>query len=179
MLEEISSIWLAQKFCETTNNSWKRIPRSPSSNKFELRKTLTPFWTFWRVLPIIASCWPSQNVHIVGKYMNFRSEKWLCFRTMPVLYRQLDQRNVGGNDWRTLEQHPFSPELFSCNKHMFGPLKEASGREWFDDNTIVEAFVRNLLETRLCSFYDDGIKKKLWTHWEKCVLKSGDKKNNM
>lgn len=54
---------------------------------------------------------------------------------------------------------------------MFKLLKGALVGERFDDDTAVEAFVRNWLETH--PFYDNGI-KKLPIPWEKCVLKSGD-----
>lgn len=75
--------------------------------------------------------------------------------------------------WTTLEHPPYSPDLSPCDYHMFGPLKESLGGERFDNDNAVEVFVRNWLETRPSSFYDDGI-KKLPVRWEKCVSKSGD-----
>lgn len=75
--------------------------------------------------------------------------------------------------WTTLEHSPYSPDLSPCDYHISGSLKEALGGQRFDNNTAVEAFVRNWMETRPSSFYDNGI-KKLPIRWEKCLSKSGD-----
>jgi len=56
---------------------------------------------------------------------------------------------------------------------LFGPLKEALGRQRFDDGVAVEAFVRNWLVSQPPSFYYNGI-KNLLIRWEKCISKSGD-----
>lgn len=75
--------------------------------------------------------------------------------------------------WETLEHPPYSPDLSPCDFHLFGPLKEALGGQRFDDDAAVETFVRNWLDTRPPSFYEDGI-NKLPIRWEKCVTKLGD-----
>ncbi|EFN74649.1 Histone-lysine N-methyltransferase SETMAR, partial [Camponotus floridanus] len=58
--------------------------------------------------------------------------------------------------WSTLEHPPYSPDLSPCDYHMFGPLKEELGGHRFDDDEGVETFVRNWLQTRPDSFFDDG-----------------------
>lgn len=75
--------------------------------------------------------------------------------------------------WETLEHPPYSPDLSPCDFHVFGPLKEALGGQRFDSDAEVEAYVRNWLQTRPASFYEEGI-GKLPIRWEKCVSKSGD-----
>lgn len=75
--------------------------------------------------------------------------------------------------WNTLEHPPYSPDLSPCDYHLFGPLKEALGKQRFDDNVAVKAFAREWLVSQPPSFYDSGI-KKLPIRLEKCISKSGD-----
>ena len=56
---------------------------------------------------------------------------------------------------------------------MFGPLKEALGRQRFDNDEQVQNFVHNWLQMRLSSFYDAGI-EKLPICWQKCIEKGGN-----
>jgi hypothetical protein len=42
---------------------------------------------------------------------------------------------------------------------MFDPLKGALGGQRFDDDEMVENFMRKWLQTRPPSFYDTGVKK--------------------
>jgi histone-lysine N-methyltransferase SETMAR len=73
--------------------------------------------------------------------------------------------------WTALEHPPYSQDLSPCDYHMFGPFKEALGRQHFD-NDKVENFVRKWLQMHPPSFYDAGI-KKLPIRWQKCIEKSG------
>jgi histone-lysine N-methyltransferase SETMAR len=75
--------------------------------------------------------------------------------------------------WKTLERPPYSPDLSSCDFHVFCPLNEALGGQRFNDDAGVEAYVCSWLQTRPTSFYEDGI-SKLPIRWEKCVLKAGE-----
>jgi len=75
--------------------------------------------------------------------------------------------------WETLEQPPYSPDLFPSDYHLFGPLKEALGGHRFQSDDGVEEFVRNWAVTRPPTFYEEGI-QKLPTRWQKCVELQGD-----
>jgi hypothetical protein len=61
--------------------------------------------------------------------------------------------------WTALEHQPYSTDLSLCDYHMFGCLKEALGRQRFDDDEQVENFVCNWLQTHPPSFYNAGIRK--------------------
>ena len=74
--------------------------------------------------------------------------------------------------WKTLDHPPYSPDLSPWDFHMFGPLKEALGGKRFETNDQVETFLRNWLDTRPTSFYENGI-EKLPKCQEKCVIKGG------
>lgn len=59
--------------------------------------------------------------------------------------------------WKTLEQPPDSPNLSPSDFHDFGLLKYARGGRRFSDDAQIVASVRNWLQTRLTSFFEDGI----------------------
>lgn len=82
------------------------------------------------------------------------------------------QQKLVEMNWKTLDHPPYSPDLSPCDFHMFGPLKEALGGKRFETNDQVETFVRNWLDTRPTSFYENGM-KKLPQRWEKCIIKEG------
>ena len=47
---------------------------------------------------------------------------------------------------------PYSADLLPCKYHLFGPLKEGLGGQQFDEDTGVEEFVHNWLQTRTSFF---------------------------
>jgi hypothetical protein len=85
----------------------------------------------------------------------------------------LTQEKLAQVYWTALEHSLYSPDLYPCDYHMFGPLKEAQRRQRFDDDEQVENFVHKWLQTGPTSFYDAGI-KKLPIRWQKCAEKGGN-----
>lgn len=122
MPEENPSVWLAKKVCEGRTDFEKHL--APAARRTSLtEEDIGAVRAFSRVLPTTASCLTKHNVHILEKYMNFRSEKWFYFRTMLVPIQ---------SSWLTKEKycttidHPsYSSDLCPCDYHMFGPLKDA------------------------------------------------------
>ena len=54
----------------------------------------------------------------------------------------LTQEKLAEMYWTALEHPPCSPDLSPCDYHMFGLLKEALGRQCFDNDEQVKNFVR-------------------------------------
>ena len=82
----------------------------------------------------------------------------------------LTQEKLAEMYWTALEHPPCSPDLSPCDYHMFGLLKEALGRQCFDNDEQVKNFVRKWQQTCFPSLYDAGI-KALPICWQKCVEK--------
>jgi hypothetical protein len=85
----------------------------------------------------------------------------------------LTQEKLAQLYWTALVHPQYSPDLSPCDHHLFGPLKEALGRQRFNNDEQVKNFVRNWLQTCPPPFYDAGI-EKLPIRWQKCIEKGGN-----
>lgn len=74
MPEENPSVWLAKKVCEGRTD-FEKTSRARRRLTSLTEEDIGAVRAFSRVLPTTASCLTKQNVHILEKYMNFRSEK--------------------------------------------------------------------------------------------------------
>lgn len=58
-------------------------------------------------------------------------------------------KDAKNNDlfWTLMDYPLYSPDLSPCDGHMFGHLEAEAERHKFDNNAVVETFVRNWSET--------------------------------
>ena len=82
----------------------------------------------------------------------------------------LTQEKLDKIHQKTLEHPPYSPDLSLRDYNMFRPLEDELGGHHFDDDDRVETLVRNWLQTRPDSFFDDVI-KELPIRWENVRVK--------
>ncbi|GBM24492.1 Histone-lysine N-methyltransferase SETMAR [Araneus ventricosus] len=75
--------------------------------------------------------------------------------------------------WETLEHPPYSPELSSCDFHVFGPLKQAIRGHRFTTDDEVCDWVQAWIRQQPTSFFKDGI-DRLVSQWDKCANSFGD-----
>ena len=75
--------------------------------------------------------------------------------------------------WETLQHHPYSPDLFHSDFHIFGDQKkDIRGRRFHSDEEVQE-WVRLWIHQRPTSFYKTGI-DRLISQWDKCINTSGN-----
>lgn len=72
--------------------------------------------------------------------------------------------------WKTLEPHSCTQDPPPCKLHVFGALKVAVGGERYNDDTGIEVYIGNYLQTRPIPFYKEGISKLPI----RCVSKVGE-----
>ena len=68
---------------------------------------------------------------------------------------------LGQFGWDIITQPPYSPELATCDNHLFPKFKEhLAGRRFSDDNEV-KVLVQRFLNDMAAIWYDMGIKKSL------------------
>ena len=59
--------------------------------------------------------------------------------------------------WEILQHHPYSPDLFPCDFHIFGDLKKGIRGLRFHSDEELQEWVRLWIHQRPSSIYETGI----------------------
>ncbi len=75
--------------------------------------------------------------------------------------------------WEVWRHPPYSPDLSPCDFHLFGPMKNALGGQYFSSDEEVKDFVTEWLKETGRKFYKQGI-ENLLPRYQKCLNMLGD-----
>ncbi|GFU24442.1 uncharacterized protein TNCV_2264091 [Trichonephila clavipes] len=80
---------------------------------------------------------------------------------------------MGHLRWEVLEHPSYSPDLSSCEYHIFGPLKKSLNGQLFSDESEVQAAVENWFQIQHRSFFTQGT-HHIVDRWDTCSNIQGD-----
>ncbi|GFW53271.1 histone-lysine N-methyltransferase SETMAR [Trichonephila clavipes] len=74
--------------------------------------------------------------------------------------------------WQTLDHPPYSPDMSSCDFHVFGPLKKHLKRECFNSDDVLKDTVKDWVSSQPEEFWEQRI-LRLVHQWDRCAQAYG------